>query len=459
MLTTSPRSKALSVFGLAMINVVAIDSLRNLPTDAVFGLGIIGLYLIASVFFLIPCLLVTAELATHYPKTGGSYIWVREAFGKRWGFCNIYLQWIYNVVWYPTVLAFVASSVAYLFNPALASNKIYMVSMIIGMFSLATIVNCYGMELSSWISTLGATVGTLIPMLFIITLAVFWWLFGKPIAMDMQTQSVFPAVSQWRDLSLFGIILFSLMGFEMSSIHAGDVNNPKRDYPRALLISAVLIVCSAILASIAISMVVPKAKLSIVSGVNQAFAFFLQNLHLAWLQPIAIGMIILGGFCGMATWVIGPSKGLMVAASDGCAPKLFAKTNRRGAPVPMLITQAIVVLLLCSAYLLFPSVSSAYWVLSDLTNQLALLFYVLLFAAFIKLHLNLPRQAQCFRIPGGKMGGVVVGALGIIGCGTTLLLGFIPPDTIKVGSTWQYELTLIIGILVLGAPPLLLSKR
>src|SRR5690242_8046126 len=96
-------SKRLSVFALVMINVIAVDSLRNLTMGAEYGLALVFFYSLAALLFFIPTVLVTAELATGWPITGGSYVWVREAFGSRLGFLAIWLQWIYNVVWYPTI--------------------------------------------------------------------------------------------------------------------------------------------------------------------------------------------------------------------------------------------------------------------------------------------------------------------------------------------------------------------
>ena len=116
------------------------------------------------------------------------------------------------------------------------------------------------------------------------------------------------------------VVFFSLMGMEMSAVHAEEVKNPQRDYPRALYYSSLIIVITSILASTAIAIVVPKNSLNIVSGLDQAFTFFFNAFHLKWLLPFVILIIILGGFGGMAAWVIGPPKGLAVAAQDGCAP-------------------------------------------------------------------------------------------------------------------------------------------
>ena len=95
-----------------MLTIVAVVSLRSLPTMATYGLGSITLYVIPALLFLVPTALVAAELATGWK--GGVYVWVREAMGNRWGFEAIWLQWVQNVVWYPTQLAFVAASLAYM---------------------------------------------------------------------------------------------------------------------------------------------------------------------------------------------------------------------------------------------------------------------------------------------------------------------------------------------------------
>jgi amino acid transporter len=117
------KTKALGVFALAMINVAAVLSLRNYPSMAVYGWSCIGWYIIGTISFLIPLTLAGAELATGWPLGGGIYAWVREAFGEREGFIAVFCSWSNNLVWFPTVLAFIASTFAYVFNPALSTRS------------------------------------------------------------------------------------------------------------------------------------------------------------------------------------------------------------------------------------------------------------------------------------------------------------------------------------------------
>lgn len=103
-MTTNSNTKGtamkLGVMTLAIMNVAAVVSLRGLPAEAVYGLSSAFYYLFAAIVFLVPTALVAAELAAMFAqKEGGVFRWVGEAYGKRFGFLAIFLQWIeYDLV-------------------------------------------------------------------------------------------------------------------------------------------------------------------------------------------------------------------------------------------------------------------------------------------------------------------------------------------------------------------------
>ncbi|RUR09217.1 APC family permease [Legionella sp. km772] len=453
----NPAKKVLSVFSLVMINVIAVDSLRTLPISAKLGASLISYYLLAALAFFIPVALVAAELATAFPNTGGIYIWVREGFGKKAGFITIWLQWIYNVVWYPTILAFIAATIAYLFEPNLANNKSYLLITVLGLFWLFTLLNCFGMKVSSIVSTIGALLGTILPMLVIIFLALVWLLQGKPSAVDFHQW--LPDFSSLSNLSLFSVVLFGLIGVEMSAVHAEEVRNPQRDYPRALLYSTVLIISTLSLGSLAIVTVVPGQSLSVVSGLIDAYAIFFKAYNIPEMTTLIAILIILGGVSGVSAWIIGPTKGLLVSAQDGSLPTFFTRTNKHGAPVTILITQAIIVTILSSIFILFDSINAAYWLLSDLCAQMALMVYVIMFAAAIKLRYTHPNQVRTYKIPGGNKVMWLVCGLGILCCLAAMLVGFIPPNQIPINDVFLFETFLIGGLALFVLVPWYFAKK
>ncbi len=447
------KTKSLSVFSLVMINIIAVDSLRTLPFSAEYGFSLIFFYVLAAIVFFVPVALIAAELATGWPETGGLYVWVKEAFGKPIGFMVIWMQWIYNIVWYPTILVFITSAFAYLINPELATNKLYLYGTVLVLFWLTTLLNLFGMRVSSFISVAGALFGTLLPMSLIIGLAIYWWVNGYPMAITPSWSSILPSSFNVSSLVLSTGILFGLVGMEMSAIHAGDVKSPQRDYPRALLYSTLIIFISLVLGSLSVAIVVPQEKLSLVTGLIDAFVLFFNAFHLKWMIPLVVLMIILGGLSSVSAWVLGPSKGLMIAAKDGCLPEKFFNVNHYGAPSTILLAQAFAFTLLSSVYVLSESINASYWMLSALTAQLSMGVYILMFIAAIRLRRSQPNVKRGFKVPGGNWVLNMVAGVGIITCVMALLLGFVPPSHIEIKSLWRYELFLIVGWLALVILP------
>jgi glutamate:GABA antiporter len=450
-LSIAPK-RVLSVFSLMMINVIAVDSLRTLPFSAKFGSELIFYYAACAILFFFPVALVTAELATTWPKNGGIYIWVKEAFGDKLGFLVIWLQWIYNVVWYPSVLGLVAVIFACLVAPELKDNNLYTLTMVLGVFYLSTVVNCFGMQLSSLISTIGSLLGTLFPMCVIIGLGGYWMFSGEPLGIEFTKQSMLPKITSINDVVLITAVLFGLIGLEMSAVHAAEVKNPEKDFPKALKISSVIILLSLVLSSLSIALVVPGKEMNIVTGMLQAFEIFFIKLELPWMIPAMAILIIIGAVAAVATWIIGPTKGLLAAANDDLLPEIFAKTSAKGVPIPILILQAIVVTIISGAYTLLPTIEAAYVILTQLAAILGLIMYVLLFAALIRLRYSQPDIKRPYRIPGSNFMAWLVGGTGAITSIGAIVLGLFPPSQINVGDYRIYHIIMIVGVMVFCLP-------
>lgn len=453
------RKKTLGFFQLVMINVIAVDSIRTLPFSSVYGFSLVFFYLLAALVFFIPTALVSAELGTGWPNRGGIYVWVREAFGKKISFLTIWLNWIYNVIWFPTILGLIAGTFAYFFNPDLAENRLYMGASVLILFWLATLINCLGMRASSFLSTLGAIVGTIFPMVFIGILGILWMIQGKPMEISLNWDHFIPRTVDVDNLAFLTNVFFGLLGLEMAATHAREMRNPTEDYPRSVFTSIWIILGTIIFAALAIAIVVPKSELSLAVGIMQAFSSFFQAYEMKWALPIIAGCIFLGGLSGMGAWIIGPTKGLLVACQDGSLPPFFSKVNKYDAPINILLVQAIIVSFLALLYVVFPTINKSFWLLSLVTAQLALLVYIILFATAIKLSYTKAHVKRFFKIPGNKVGIWSVCLLGGISCLVIIGLGFIPPAQIPVKNVFRYELLLFAGILFACLIPFLLFKK
>jgi len=433
--------------------------LRGLPMLANEGLALVFYYLAAAVVFLIPVSLITAELATGWPPhgPGGIYVWVKEAFGERLGFVAIWLQWIQNVIWFPTVLSFLAATVAYLFDPQLASNKAYMVCVVLAAYWGGTYANFRGMKTSGAIGTVGVIGGVFIPGALIISLAAIWLITGRASEIVFSWRGIFPDITNINSMVLLAGALLIFSGIEVSAVHAAEMKDPKRDYPRAIFFAAIIAIVVLVLGSLAIAVVVPQKDISLVAGIMEAFTLFLDNFGLRWLIPVIAVFIAIGSIGELCSWIIGPSKGLLTTAKDGNLPPFLQHVNKNGVPTHILMVQAAIVTVLSFIFLLMPTVSSSYWILSALCILLYLIMYVLLYVSAIKLRYCRPKVPRPYKIPCGNFGMWVVACIGIVGALFTLAIGFFPPSQLKIGNIYFYEGFLIVGVIVLCSAPLVIS--
>lgn len=451
--------RVLGIFTLAMITAGSVDSIRNLPATALFGSSLIFFFLMAALLFLLPTAIVSSELASSCAEDGGIYTWVKHAFGPKAGFIAVWFQWIENVFWYPTILSFVAATVGYLISPTMATNKFFLIAVILTAFWGTTLINLLGIKSSARFSNFCATIGLLLPMALIIGLGAVWVFSGHKMQIHFTENAMLPHFHNshmW--VALTGIML-SFCGMEIATVHSGYVNNPQRAYPRAMLIAAAIIFFTLVCGGLSIAMVIPEANISLVAGIMQAFTAFFTAYHLHWVLPIIAVMLVLGGMGGVNNWIIAPTRGLQIAGLDGNLPKHFCAENSCQAPHRLLIYQAIIVTFVTLAFLLLPTVNAAYWLLTALAAQLYMLMYIMMFVTAIRLrYKNTPRR-EGFRIPGGNWGMWIVAGAGIIGSLVTFLVGFMPPGNIKIGGTEHYETLLIIGLLLMSVPPLFIPSR
>lgn len=449
-------NRKISVFLLTMLNLATILSIKNWPFAAEFGFSSLFFILLAVLTFFIPSALVSAELATGWPQQGGVFVWVKEALGNRMGFLAVWLLWVENVVWYPTILSFIGGTIAYAIDPPLADNNLFNFFMILVVFWAVTFLNMRGLRFSGFISTFGVISGTLLPGLLIVVLGISWLVAGRPVEIPMNWDSFFPNITHPYQLVFLSGVILSFAGIEMNAVHANDVENPQRSYPLAILISVILIVFFTSLGTLSIAMVIPQGKINLVAGGVAAIDYFMSAYNLKGFIPLISILISFGALAGLSTWIAGPSKGLLTAAQSGDLPPILRTVNKHGMPVGMLVLQGLIVTVLAFVFLIMPNVNSSFWMMTAMVSQLYLLMYLLLFVSAIVLKIRFPSVPRAFKVPGGKWGMIFVSFLGIMASIFCIVFGFFPPTQIDTGDVVQYELIQILGIIAFCAAPFLI---
>ena len=453
------KAVKLGVFTLAIMNVTAVVSLRGLPAEAVYGLSSAFYYLFAAIVFLIPTSLVAAELAAMFQdKQGGVFRWVGEAYGKKWGFLAIWVQWIESTIWYPTVLTFGAVSIAFIgMNDAhdmtLASNKMYTLVVVLIIYWLATFISLKGL---SWVGKVAGIVGTIIPAALLIILGIVYLASGGHSNMDFHS-NFFPDFTKFDNLVLASSIFLFYAGMEMGGIHVKDVENPSVNYPKAVFIGALITVLIFVLGTFALGIIIPQKDINLTQSLLVGFDNYFKFIHASWLSPVIAVALAFGVLAGVLTWVAGPSKGIFAVGKAGYLPPFFQKTNKLGVQKNILLVQGLAVTFLSLLFVVMPSVQSFYQILSQLTVILYLIMYMLMFSGAIALRYRMKKAGRPFRI--GKSGNGLmwfIGGLGFCGSLLAFVLSFIPPSQISTGNNTVWFAVLIIGAIVVVAAPFII---
>ena len=460
LMETKSTSFKISVTTLAIMNVTAVVSLRGLAAESVYGLSSAFYYLFAAIVFLIPTALIAAELAAMFSdKEGGVFRWIGEAFGARTGFVAIWLQWIQSTIWYPTVLTFGAVSIAFIglnqqSDMALASNKLFTIIVVLAIYWTATFISLKGLNWVGKISKWGGIIGTIIPAALLIVMGIIYLASGGHNNMDMSA-GFFPDLKKFDNLVLASSIFLFYAGMEMMGIHVMEVNNPTKNYPKAIIIGSLITVSIFILGTFSLGFIIPAKEVSLTQSLLIGFDRYFEYLHISWAAPIIAIALMFGVLAGVLTWVSGPSKGIFSVGKAGYLPPVFQKSNSNGVQRNILLVQGGIVTLLSLLFVVMPSVQSFYQILSQMTASLYLIMYMMLFAAAIVLRYRLKDKNRPFRL-GGNMTMWIISGLGFCGSLLAFILSFIPPAQISTGSPKTWVTILVVGCVVVLVIPLII---
>ncbi|HEV2377767.1 MAG TPA: APC family permease [Streptosporangiaceae bacterium] len=449
-----PARKFITWTTLAMMTVGSVGYLGSAPALAVFGLASVFLYVLPALVFLLPVSLVAAELASGWP--GGVYNWVREGVSAPMGLLAVWCEFAQTIFYYPALLAYVAGTLAYVFDPGLAGNGVYNAVIIIVLFWGGVLVSSRGVALVAELSSSGTLVGTLIPGAALIGLGIAYLAQGKHSAAPMTAHHLLPAWTGLASIVLIVNSFFTYAGVEVNAVHVDELRNPGREYPKSIFLAIALVLAVFILPTLAISWVVPAHQISFTTGVMQAFKALLGHFGLGFVVPLIAVALVVGALAGMISWLDGPSEGLLrIGREQGFLPPYFQRVNRQGIEVRILAAQGTVITVIALLYAFIPSVSHAYWIFAAMATQVYLIMYVLMFIAAVRLRRSQPDHPRGYRAP--ALG--LLSLLGALSSVAAFVIGFVAPSQFGHSNRLAYAALILAGILIVGIlPPLLMDR-
>jgi amino acid transporter len=443
--------RALKLRDLILFNLVAVLGLRHLGTTAKFGAGSLLMWLLAALFFFIPQGLAVMELSSRFPKEGGIYFWTKRALGEGHGFLCGWCYWINNVLYYPNLLISAAVIATFIFGSTgteLSDRWAFVLPVTLGTLWLAVVINIVGVGTGKWLQNLGG-IGTYIPGLILILLGVYGVITTSP-ANEITLTTLKPDLKNFPALNLLASIAFAFAGLELASTMADEIEDPRRNLPRSIFISAPFIGIAYIVGTAAVLWWLPNKNVNVVSGFLQAIKAGANNISpsLVWIAPLCAVLYTLGNLGSVGAWLIGPARVAFVIGLDRYFPKPFGAVHPRWhTPYVAILVQASLatIFLLLSVLGKGTKVEDVYLILLDTQILIYFIPYLYLFIVFLIHRQGAESSGQVLLTPGGSIGGWLIGLSGLIVTLFAMIIATFPPP--DLGDALLFRVKVIGGAL------------
>ena len=403
--------------------------------------------------FFVPYGLISAELGTQYPSEGGMYTWVKKAFGEKWAGRVAWYDWVNYPLWVASLADLVTTYLLQMLGFDMTWPVILAIQ--IGYILLVSVLGVLRISQSAWLSNLGA-----------FCKFVFMAGIGALGIYVLVSQGSANPVNSWTDflpmvgadgkfdftgLGFVALIIFNMLGFEVVSTFSDDMQNPKKEIPKAVIVGGILIAVFYLLASFGIGVAIPLEEISTDSGLLDSYNILLTTAGFSAAAIKAITVVVGGMFiytlvANISSWNFGVNSVIACAAEDGTFPKSWAKRNKNGVPYVVSIWTGIVGAIIAIAGIVVaqfvPELSNLFWTFFSLSLVTLLLSYLPMFMAFLKLHKQGPAVKKGYWINGGSIKITLFGLVPFLLILVALFFTLFPEFNLEM---FEYNWPLIVG--------------
>jgi amino acid transporter len=350
---------------LVLFNIAAVVGIRWLAAAAHAGPGSLVLWVLAAALFFVPSALSVAALSRRYPEEGGLYVWTKRNYGDWHGFLAGWCFWLSNLFYFPNLLLAGVGISAYTLGPRyfwLAENRVYMLGASLLLLWGALLSHLFGVRQGKWTGNIGG-MATYFAGGLVIVAGLFAWMHGgSATPLQLMPKWNLEKVNFWSQIA------FAFGGLELGAVMGGEIRRPDKTVPKAAFISGAAITVFYILGTLALLVVLPSERISVMTGLAQAGQSAGERLGFTLFGPLLAILITVGLLGQLGAWVGGSARIPFVIGLDSYLPPAFAKLHPKwGTPWFSLLTQGAA----CTVFLLImltgESLQAGYQLLVDMT--------------------------------------------------------------------------------------------
>lgn len=400
------KKKKFRLFDAILATVCITLVAESVMPTAAIGNSQYFWWIFLIIAFCIPYGMISAELGTTYQSEGGMYDWVKRAFGPKWAARVAWNYWINFPLWIASLAVAVTDVIMGIMDIEL--SIVWLLVLQLGYTWLVSFLGTQRIGESKWI----VNIGTFFKIAFMIGLGLLGlYVFIKTGESANPIHSVadlLPSLDL-AGLSFLSVIIFNFLGFEIVATFADDMENPKKEIPKALVIGGALMALFYVLPATGINIAMSLEDAE-ASGITESFMILLTKLGMnpdaVRIFVIIVGMMFIYTMvANIVSWSFGVNSVAKYSADDGGLPKIFSKTNKEGVPYMASILNGVVASIIVILGIILGQVSETasnlFWTFFSLSLVTLLISYIPLFLAFLKLR-KTDKTKRVYKVPGSN---------------------------------------------------------
>lgn len=354
--------------------------------------------------FCLPYGLISAELGTTYQSEGGMYDWVKRAFGPKWAARVAWNYWINFPLWIASLAVAVTDVIMGIMDIEL--SIVWLIILQLGYTWLVSFLGTQRIGESKWIVNIG-TFFKIAFMLGLGLLGIYVFIKTGESANPIHSVADLLPTADLAGLSFLSVIIFNFLGFEVVATFADDMENPKKEIPKALIVGGALMALFYVLPATGINIAMSLEDAE-AAGLTESFMILLTKLGInpdfVRIIVIMVGMMFIYTMvANIVSWSFGVNSVAKYSADDGGLPKVFSKTNKDGVPYMASIMNGVVASVIVILGIILGEVSETasnlFWTFFSLSLVTLLISYIPLFLAFLKLR-KTDKTKRVYKVPG-----------------------------------------------------------
>jgi len=400
------KKKKIRLFDAILATVCITLVAESVMPTAAIGNSQYFWWIFLIIAFCVPYGMISAELGTTYQSEGGMYDWVKKAFGAKWAARVAWNYWINFPLWIASLAVAVTDVVAGIMDMELSLGMILLLQL--GYTWLVSFLGTQRIGESKWI----VNIGTFFKIFFMVALGalgIYVYIKTGESANPIKSAADLLPTLDLAGLSFLSVIIFNFLGFEVVATFAEDMENPKKEIPKALIIGGALMALFYVLPATGINIAMSLEDAE-ASGITESFMILLtklgMNADLVRMIVILVGlMFIYTMVANIVSWSFGVNSVAKYSADDGGLPKIFSKTNKAGVPYMASILNGVVASVIVIVGIVLGEVSETasnlFWTFFSLSLVTLLISYIPMFLAFLKLR-KTDKTERVYKVPGSE---------------------------------------------------------